>query len=150
MKIIKDKQITEDNCTHVADNDPLSTGNITVSLARWKKEKSALTHYNGNIGIRLSSSDKIEDIADDLENINLIALEFPVFTDGRGFSQARLLRERYHYEGEIRAIGSYMPDQAFYLYRVGVNAFESETPDQLSLTLSTLKDFTVHYQTSTN
>ncbi len=150
MKIIKDKQITEDSCTHIADDESLSTGDITVSLTRWKKEKSALAQYSGNIGIRLSPTDKVEDIADDLKNINLIALEFPVFTDGRSFTQARLLRDRYQFEGEIRAMGGYMPDQAFYLHRVGVNAFESESPDLLSLILSTLNDFTVNYQTSTN
>ena len=150
MKIIKDKQITEDNRTHLADAEPLSAGDITVSLARWNQEKLALAQYSGNIGIRLSPTDKVEDIADELKNINLIALEFPVFTDGRSFSQARLLRDRYNFKGEIRAMGGYLPDQAYYLYRVGVNAFESETPEILPLTLSTLEDFSVSYQTSTN
>jgi len=150
MKIIKDKQIIEDSWTHISDNENLPSGNITVSLDRWKKEKTTLTNHQGHIGIRLSSADKVEDIANDLATTQLIAIDFPAFTDGRGFSHARLLRDQYSYEGEIRAIGSYMPDQAFYLSRVGVNAFQLEKPEELVVALSTLDDFSVKYQTSSD
>lgn len=150
MQIIKDKQIIEDNWTHLTDNDELSDGNITVSLARWKEEKSILGNRKSSIGIRLSTSDKIEDLIDDLDKIPLIALEFPAFTDGRSFSHARLLRSRYGFNGEIRAIGSYMADQVFYLSRVGVNAFQLDKPEDLVTALSTMNDFTVKYQPSTN
>jgi len=150
MKIIKDKQIIEDSWTHVADSDEITSGDITVSLSRWKKEKAELNNHQGNIGIRISPADTVEDIATDLKNMKLVAVEFPAFTDGRAFSHARLLRSRYGYEGEIRAIGNYMPDQVFYLTRVGVNAFQLETPKELQLALSTMNDFTVKYQASTN
>jgi len=150
MKIIKDKKIIEDSWTHITDEENISNGDITVSLARWKKDKPALTSHQGNIGVRLSSADKVEDIASDLSDIPLMALEFPAFTDGRGFTHARLLRDQYAYKGEIRAMGSYMPDQAFYLSRVGVDAFQLENQDELAVALSTLEDFTVRYQTSSN
>ena len=150
MKIIKDKQIIEDSWTHVADSDEITNGDITVSLSRWKKEKTELGDHQGNIGIRISPADTVEDIATDLNNVKLVAVEFPAFTDGRAFSHARILRSRYGYEGEIRAIGNYMPDQVFYLTRVGVNAFQLENPEQLKLALSTMEDFTVKYQASTN
>ena len=150
MKIIKDKQIIEDSWTHIADSDEITNGDITVSLARWKKEKADLNDHQGNIGIRISPADTIEDIATDLKKVTLIAIEFPAFTDGRGFSHTRLLRSRYGFEGEIRAIGNYMPDQVFYLSRVGVNAFQLENPKELQLALSTMNDFTVKYQASTN
>jgi uncharacterized protein (DUF934 family) len=150
MKIIKDKQIIEDSWTHVVDSDEITNGDITVSLARWKKEKAELSDHQGNIGIRISPADTVEDIATDLKNIKLIAVDFPAFTDGRAFSHTRLLRSRYGYDGEIRAIGSYMPDQVYYLSRVGVNAFQLENPEQLELALSTMNDFTVKYQVSTN
>jgi uncharacterized protein (DUF934 family) len=150
MKIIKDKHIIEDSWTHIADSDEITDGDITVSLSRWTKEKAELSNHQGNIGIRISPADTVEDIATDLKNVKLIAVEFPAFTDGRAFSHARLLRSRYGYEGEIRAIGNYMPDQVFYLTRVGVNAFQLENPEQLELALSTMNDFTVKYQTSTN
>jgi len=150
MKIIKDKQIIEDNWLHIADDEEVANGDITLSLSRWNKEKSTLANHQGNIGIRVSPADNVSEIADDLKDINLVAVELPAFTDGRAFSHARLLRSRYGYEGEIRAIGSYMADQAFYLQRVGVNAFELENTEELSAILSTLNDFTVKYQVSSN
>ncbi len=146
MKIIKDKKIIEDNWTHLADNDEISDENITVSLGRWKEEKTKLITHEGNIGIRLSPSDKVEDIAGDLKQISIVVLEFPAFTDGRSFSHAKLLRYRYSYNGEIRAIGNYMPDQVFYLSSVGVNAFQLENTEELNTALSTMNDFTVSYQ----
>ncbi len=150
MKIIKDKQIIEDSWTHLADSDELPSGNITVSLARWKQKKATLNHHQGSIGIRIAPTDNVAEIADDLNAIPLVAVEFPAFTDGRAFSHARLLRGRYGYNGEIRAIGSYMADQVFYLSRVGVNAFEFDTSEELSVALSTMNDFTVNYQASTD
>ena len=150
MKIIKDKQIIEDNWTHIADSDEITSGDITVSLSRWKKDKSELSDHLGNIGIRILPADSIDDIAADLKTLKLVAVEFPAFTDGRAFSHARLLRSRYGFEGEIRAIGNYMPDQVFYLSRVGVNAFQLENPEQLKLALSTMNDFTVKYQASSD
>lgn len=150
MKIIKDKKIVEDNWTHLADSDDMTSGDITLSLARWKTEKSALNKHQGKIGIRIAPTDKTEEIADDLKNIALVAVEFPAFTDGRAFSHARLLRGRLNYTGEVRAIGSYMADQVFYLSRVGVNAFQLENPNDLSTALSTMNDFSVNYQQSTH
>ncbi len=150
MKIIKDKQIIEDSWIHIADDEKIVAGDITLSLARWNKEKTTLANHQGNIGIRIAPSDDISEIADELKNITLIAVELPAFTDGRAFSHARLLRSRYNYQGEIRAIGSYMADQVFYLQRVGVNAFELKNTEELTVALSTLNDFTVKYQASTN
>ena len=150
MKIIKDKQIIEDSWLHIADNDVIVDGDITLSFTRWQKEATKLTDHKGSIGIRLAPSDKIEDISTDLVNFKLIALEFSAFTDGRSFSQARLLRSRYGFNGDIRAIGSYMPDQVFYLSRVGVNSFQLEKSEEMTVALSTMNDFTVKYQDSTN
>ena len=147
MKIIKDKQIIEDNWTHTADGDNLPSGKTTVSVARWQKEKDS---SQGSIGVRLSPADLVEDIAHDLDQIPLITLDFPAFTDGRSFSHARLLRNRYGFKGEIRAIGNYMPDQVFYLSRVGVNAFQFNNEKELDTALSTMNDFTVKYQVSTH
>ena len=150
MNIIKDKQIIEDNWTHITDGDEIAKGDFTVSISRWTLEKNELKNHTGNIGIRLCPTDKVEEIAGDLKYIRLVAIDFPVFTDGRSFSQTRLLRSRYNYKGEIRAIGNFMPDQVFYLSRVGVNAFQLEDSNQLRTALSTMNDFTVDYQTSSN
>lgn len=150
MQIIKNKQIIDNNWRYVPDDAELKAGDITVSLARWKKDKQQLLHHDGKIGVRLEPSDSIDDFAGDLKEIELIELNFPAFTDGRTFSHAWLLRSRYHYTGEIRATGHFMPDQLFYLSRVGVNAFNLEKVEDLPIALSTLNDFTVHYQKSIN
>ena len=148
MPVIKDHQILENTWTYVADESPLVNGDITVSIKRWNDEKAELLKRSSKVGIRLMPSDTIESISDDLSTISLIELYFPVYTDGRSFSQARLLRNRYHYAGEIRATGNFLADQVFYLYRVGIDTFEFNDPKAMETGLAALKDFSVTYQTS--
>ncbi|MGZ4956206.1 MAG: DUF934 domain-containing protein, partial [Methylobacter sp.] len=123
MQIIKDKQIVDDSWSFVADDEELKDGDISVSLARWKKDKQQLLKSNGKIGVRIGPADSVEDIAADIKDIQLIELDFPAYADGRICSHAWLLRGRYNYQGEIRATGHFMRDQVYYLSRVGVNAF---------------------------
>lgn len=150
MQLIKDQQIIEDNRQFISEDQPLpATGDITVSLTRWQQERDRLLKHPGKIGVRLIPADTTADIAGDLSNIALVEVDFPVYTDGRAFTHARLLRNRYHYRGEIRAVGQFMADQIFYLWRVGVNAFQLPNPQQLPIALKALNDFTVHYQIST-
>lgn len=150
MQVIKDKQIIDDNWRYVADDAEFSDGDISVSLTRWQQDRQELLDHNGKLGIRISPADAIANIADDINTLQLIELDFPDFADGRSFSQAWLLRSRYRYQGEIRAIGHYMPDQVFYLSRVGVNAFKPENAEHLAVELAHLNDFTVNYQKSIN
>jgi uncharacterized protein (DUF934 family) len=150
MQLIKDQQIIDDTWSYVADGDELNPGDISVSLVRWKQDKHILLTREGKVGVRISPADVVNDLAPDLKNIQLIELDFPDFADGRLFSHAWLLRGRYDYQGEIRATGHYMPDQVFYLSRVGVNAFSSAKAEDLPLVLSHLNDFTVKYQNSIN
>jgi len=148
MQIIKDKQIVDDSWSFVADDEELKDGDISVSLARWKEDKQQLLKSNGKIGVRICPADLVEDIAADLNDIQLIELDFPAFADGRIFSHAWLLRGRYNYQGEIRATGHFMRDQVYYLSRVGVNAFSLEKTEDLPVALSNLNDFSVNYQKS--
>ncbi len=150
MQVIKDKKIIDDNWSYLSDDTEPKAGNITVSLARWRQDKTQLLNYNGQIGVRIASVDSVADIANDLPNLQLIELDFSDFADGRLFSQAWLLRSRYGYQGEIRATGHYMSDQVFYLSRVGVNAFRPDNAEHLTVELSHLNDFTVNYQKSVN
>ncbi|MEI6335269.1 MAG: DUF934 domain-containing protein [Methylococcaceae bacterium] len=150
MQIIKDQQIIDDNWSYVADEADLKAGNISVSLARWHQDKARLLSREGKLGVRIGPSDVVAELAPDLNAIQLIELDFPDFADGRSFSQAWLLRGRYHYLGEIRATGHYMTDQVFYLSRVGVNAFNPEKIEDLPIVLANLNDFTVKYQGSIN
>ena len=150
MQLIKDSKIIENNWTYLADDAPLQNGDITVSIARWHAEKHQLQNRQGDLGIRIDTSERIEDIADDLHKFKLIELNFPAFTDGRAFSHARRLRHHYHYKDEIRAVGNFITDQVFYLSRVGINAFNFNNPEDLPIAIASLKDFSVKYQASTN
>ena len=144
------KQIIDDTWSYIAEDAELKAGNISVSLARWKQEKQQLLTHDGKLGVRIGPADSVDDIVPDLKDIQLIELDFADFADGRLFSHAWLLRGRYNYQGEIRATGHYMPDQVFYLSRVGVNAFNLENAEDLPVVLSYLNDFTVKYQNSIN
>ncbi|EIC30391.1 DUF934 domain-containing protein [Methylomicrobium album] len=148
MQIIKDKVIIDDTFTPLADDAPLAGGDISVSLARWKNDREALLARPGKVGVRIRASDSVSDLAGDLKHIDLIELDFAEFADGRLFSQAWLLRGRYHYQGEIRAAGHYLTDQTFYLSRVGVNAFQPAKTEHLNTILANLNDFSVKYQPS--
>lgn len=146
MQIIKNGEIIEDHWTHIADDPIPEDGCVTVSLGRWKGERHVLVARDGELGLRITSEDNLEEIVDDLAHFQLIALDFPVFTDGRCFSYARLLRDRYGYGGELRAVGNYIRDQVYFLSRVGVNAFEFAEPQDLQGALNSLRDFSVSYQ----
>ena len=150
MQIIKDKKIIDDTWSYIEEDAELKDGDITVSLTRWKNDKQQLLKSGGKLGVRIRPADSVEEIAADLEHIQLIELDFPSFADGRLFSHAWLLRSRYNYQGEIRATGRYMPDQAYYLSRVGVNAFNPEKAEHLPVVLTHLNDFSVKYQISIN
>ncbi len=148
MKIIKEKKIVDDNWTFVADDAPLPNGDIVVTLPRWQAEKEQLLQRSGRLGVRLEPDQNIAAIAGDLDKFQLIELNFPVFTDGRNFSQARQLRGHYHYSGELRAVGNFIRDQLFYLYRVGFDSMSPAYEENLEEALPRLEDFSVTYQQS--
>jgi uncharacterized protein (DUF934 family) len=136
MQIIKDSQITNDSWEYKPDDTDLGNGDVTISSARLQQQGIELSNREGKLGVRITPSDSVEGIAE--------------LNDGRLFSHAWLIRNRYHYTGEIRATGHFIPDQVFYLSRVGVNSFYPANPGHLSATLTSLKDFSVKYQPSVN
>lgn len=146
MQIIKDREIVEDNWLHLDDEAPLVAGNITVSLTRWQEQHETLSKHQGGLGLRLLGEDPLEEIVPDLAAFSLIVLIFPAFTDGRCYSFARLLRDRYHYTGEIRAQGDVLRDQLFYMSQSGINSFELANPEQMAIALTAFNDFSESYQ----
>lgn len=149
MRIIKDRKIVEDDWQHVNGEagDPLPDGKIIVSLSRWKAERDdLLRRKNSGLGVQLEPEDHAADIADDLAHLETIALNFPVFRDGRAYSTARLLRERYGYGGELRAVGDVLRDQIFYMQRCGFDAFEVRADRDLDDALKAFDEFSVTYQ----
>ena len=144
--VIKNRQIVEDHWRSVADDAELSTGPVIVSLARWRQERTALLARGEPVGVRLPNTVNVADVAADLPMLALVALEFPQFADGRAYSQARLLRERYGYPGEIRATGDVLRDQLFFMTRSGFDAFELRADRRLEDALEAFDDFSESYQ----
>ncbi|MTH99806.1 DUF934 domain-containing protein [Roseibium sp. RKSG952] len=106
------------------------TGNILVPLPRFL-EQAETFKARGAFGVVIEPADKVEPLADHLDGLPLIAVEFPSFADGRGFSAARILREQMGYRGDIRALGRYILDQVPLARRCGVSSFEISKPEVL-------------------
>jgi uncharacterized protein (DUF934 family) len=121
-------------------------GAIVVTLADWRRQKIALLRRAGPVGVRLGAGDDLDDILDDLDSIALVALEFGSFTDGRGYTQARRLRERHGYPGEIRAVGDVSRDRLAFMERCGFNAFELRTRSALRDALDAFGEISDVYQ----
>ncbi|MEP3247079.1 MAG: DUF934 domain-containing protein [Sneathiella sp.] len=150
---IKDRKPAEDSWTPftgLEDIDTLPTGDIYVPLQEWKERREDLLKRNSKLGVILENTDDVLDLADDLERLELVVLQFPKMADGRAYTQARLLRERLGYQGEIRAVGDVLRDQVFYMQRCGFNAFEMREDQDLSSTLKAFDEMTVTYQPATD
>jgi uncharacterized protein (DUF934 family) len=148
--LLKNNQLTTDTYQVISlsgeATPPLPDGDILVSLEDWLAHRDHLACHFGALGVQLESHTEPGQIREGLEHLDLIAVYFPVFSDGRGYSLARLLRERYHFEGELRAIGDVLQDQLFFLQRCGFNSFslrEDQDPREARLGL---QDFSVTYQ----
>lgn len=144
--VIKNRQIVEDHWQTVADDAEYPAGPLIVSLTRWRQERAALLARGEPLGVRLPNTADVADLADDLPVLALVALEFPKFADGRAYSQARLLRERYGYQGEIRATGEVLRDQLFFMARSGFDAFELRAERSLEDALEAFDEFSDSYQ----
>lgn len=147
-QIIKNREIVNDTWQHLSDDDnlPDSSVNIIVTVERWRKDRKALLARDGELGVTIGGGVSVDEIVADLEHFQLVAVRFPEFKDGRGYSYARLLRERYGFKGEIRAIGNVLRDQLFYMGRCGINAFEVQEDRDIQDALKAFYEFTVRYQ----
>ena len=149
MALIKDRKVVVDCWRHAADNEPLPTkGWVIVSLARWQKEKAEMVERNIPLGICLKSDESSESIAKELIHFDLVALEFPTFRDGRPYSTARLLRERYDYKGELRAVGYVLRDQLLFMMRCGFVSFQYSGKGLAEEALQAFDEITVTYQSA--
>lgn len=147
MALIRDDELADDDSRLLADDEALpDQGKVVVSLARWQKERDALLARKAPVGVRLKSDESPEAIAADLDRLTLVELEFPKFRDGRAYSNARILRERYGFRGEIRAVGDVLMEQLHFMLRTGFNAFEIAGPDPLGQYRTAKAEFSVWYQ----
>lgn len=129
-----------------ADLGALPAVPILLPASLWCARRDELLTRAGEIGVSLAPSFPLESLAEDIGRFSLIAVEFPKFADGRGYSTASLLRERYGYRGELRAVGDVGRDQMFYLQRVGFNAFLIPEGRDAEDALQGLSDFPDTYQ----
>jgi uncharacterized protein (DUF934 family) len=149
-QIIKDGSIIKNDWLIVNDTETtLPDGNLLVSLDVWETNKEALLTRPA-IGLWLKNDQCVSAVTESLNTFSVIAIDFPNFMDGRGFSIARLLRDRFNYQGEIRATGGVIRDQLCYLTRSGFNAFDMDESIDLEASLASITDFTEAYQTDAN
>ncbi len=147
MPLLKGGRIVDDPWTAVDDDMGLPESGAIVSLERWQAEREQLQARNAPLGVRLGSDQPPSLIADDLERFGVVALDFPTFKDGRAFSYARMLRERYKYAGEVRAVGEVLRDQFLYMHRCGFDAFEVASDKAEADWRAALAEIDVFYQT---
>jgi uncharacterized protein (DUF934 family) len=124
----------------------LPAGPLAVALPVWKARREELLARATPLGVRLDPADDPGEIAADLPRLALVAVHFPKFADGRGYSTAYLLRRRLGYRGELRAVGDVLRDQLFYLARSGFDAFQLRPGADPHAALPSLRDFSVAYQ----
>jgi uncharacterized protein (DUF934 family) len=151
-QLIKGRAVVEDRWTLLRDASSLeevpTDGPVIVPLALWQSEHQALA-ARGDVGVWLKPNDDPAALGGDIERLPLIAIDFPKFVDGRGYSSGRLLREQYRFAGELRAIGDVLRDQLYYLSQCGFDAFAIRAGQDIESALSSLDDFSDSYQ-STN
>lgn len=119
---------------------------VIVSLTQWQTDRDALLASGKKLGVKLAPADKVEAIAADVSKLQLIALEFGGIGEGRGYSQAHILRRRCGFTGELRAVGKIQRDQLFYMARCGFDSFQLPETADLNVALTAFDDYTVAYQ----
>ncbi|HEX4181777.1 MAG TPA: DUF934 domain-containing protein [Caulobacteraceae bacterium] len=125
--------LCEDRFTAVPDDDGVPQGDVIVSFTRFQADAGALLGLGRDVGVRVEAGQSVDDLAYDLPRIAVVALAFPKFGDGRAYTSARLLRDRYGFTREIRAVGDVLREQAGFMVRCGFDAFEpsdGSTPEQ--------------------
>jgi uncharacterized protein (DUF934 family) len=147
MALVKNGELVASSFVDASGMETIPpAGDVIVSLDQWKAQRDELTKRGTALGIRLHSDQAPELIAADIAHFAVVALEFPKFRDGRAYSYARLLRERYGFKGELRAVGEVLLEQLFFMLRVGFDAFDIQSADPLKDYHTALSDFSVWYQ----
>jgi len=147
MKIIKSGHIIEDQWTHLDDECAVPSGaSVTVGLGRLDALSEPECQTASQLGVRIGPDEDVNRVKAHLHRLALVVLVMSPFTDGRSFSQARILREQLGFRGEIRASGDFLRDQMYYLHRLGVDSFEFAEETDLNDRLKAFREFSVTYQ----
>jgi uncharacterized protein (DUF934 family) len=147
MPLVKNGRIATDLYLHVADGAELpGDGAVLVSAARFLEDPEALLRRAGKLGVIWPNNRDVDDLVPYLDRLAVIALVFPTFRDGRAYTQARLLRERHGYDGELRATGQVLRDQFVFMLRAGFDAFEVKKQADAEAFGESARRYTVFYQ----
>lgn len=143
MRVVKNKQVTEDGWHVLTGNELPEDGDFLVGLESWNRGNFG--QRNGKVGLVLRSGDDVTTI-ERLNSAPLVAIEFPKFTDGRGYSMARLLRSRLNYKGELRAVGNVLRDNLLFMQRCGFDAFVLQPGKDIERSVSAFDELPERYQ----
>ncbi len=146
MPLVKGNTIAADEFVSVADDEPLPEGPVLVSAARFLADADDLLKRNSKTGVIWPNSKPVTELIPFLDRLAAIALVFPTFRDGRAYSQARLLRERHGFRGELRATGQVLRDQFVFMLRSGFDAFEVKKASDAAVFAEVAKRYSVVYQ----
>ena len=147
MPLVKQGKISGDAFVHVADDAEMPTsGAVLISAARFLADPDTLSRRLGKTGVIWPNNRDVDDLVPYLDRLAVVALVFPTFRDGRAYSQARLLRERHNYRGELRATGQVLRDQFVFMLRAGFDAFEVKKASDADAFTLTAKRYSVFYQ----
>ena len=147
MPLVKGGKITDDVFVHAADGAALpDDGAILVPAARLLENPASVLDRKDKIGVIWPNNRDVDDLVPHLDRLAVVALVFPIFRDGRAYSQARLLRERFSYRGELRATGQVLRDQFVFMLRAGFDSFEVKKQSDAEAFAQTVKRYSVFYQ----
>jgi uncharacterized protein (DUF934 family) len=147
MPLVKNGKITDDAFVLVADDAEIPAGGaVIISAARFLDNPEVLSNRVSPTGVIWPNNRDLDDIVPHLDRLAVVALVFPTFRDGRAYSQARLLRERYGYRGEVRATGQVLRDQFLFMLRAGFDAFDVKKPADAEAFAGTVQRYSVFYQ----
>jgi uncharacterized protein (DUF934 family) len=147
MPLVKQGRITTDPFVQIVDGAELpGDGAILIPAARFLEDPEAVLKRAGKVGVIWPNNRDLDDLVPYLDRLAAVALVFPSFRDGRAYSQARLLRERHGYDGEMRATGQVLRDQFVFMSRAGFDAFEVKKDADADAFAETVKRYSVFYQ----
>ena len=147
MPLVKNGKIQDDAFVHVVDDAELPTGGaVLITATRFLADPETLSQRAGKTGVIWPNNRDVDDLIPYLGRLAAVALVFPTFRDGRAYSQARLLRERHNYRGELRATGQVLRDQFVFMLRAGFDTFEVKKESDAEAFVATVKRYSVFYQ----
>jgi uncharacterized protein (DUF934 family) len=147
MPLVKGGQIITDPFAHVADDAELPEGGaVLVTAKRFLQGPEAILQRQAKAGVIWPNNRDVDDLVPYLDRLAAVALVFPIFRDGRAYSQARLLRERFAYRGELRATGQVLRDQFVFMLRAGFDAFEVVKDADAAVFAEVARRYSVFYQ----